>query len=666
MSVKITVNKSSNVYKAVPDVWHTVTSKGSKIKETVTCRISKSYDSSMWTTIEKAKNYHWLQVRDPEGLRQFIKDKYSDLFTKVIPEDDLLIFDLTQAEMEIFPRTFRCPKCSTLTHIKTDWLLRDEVIASRKDPKIGIECPACGSKPMSQQPHIIIDYQTGRTKEIPTLCPLCGDRLKLEFRGSAVSIMGWRLSCTNSVCSLSITPLDPYARDSKDDPIFVDFFDGKRMLSITPTTRGPARSLVETKIDTAPFHFKPNECVLASLFSVDGSPSMIELKGLREKIREGTARAMADFTGTSFEECLVNAENVGLGNKAYDQAHAELLAKDPQYKQVSEAADDSGKKLRALLVEVTSDPTSLDTLLAKLREEGEEPINLLFAQGIEYEEFAASLRDDDPRKSTGVERVKKSKSILSIDTIRYLYPSEVKRTSKEIGGFQIVKASLGIDVGLSGEPRRRKFADIIDKNGTLKNGNQAKGSETHPIIFATNHPIEGLFIRVNPRCLQEREFLRDTPTDNPRMNMALSALADEKEKDKTKTKTYVLETMLHTLSHLLMRRLSEVSGLSAGSLSHKIYPFDGSILIYTTVYPTLGQLEEVFKGNMEELINYVELEKKAMNCPRDPICLESMMDKGSCFACLHIPEYSCDHYWNKQLDRRILWSHIPGVKGLWN
>jgi len=175
-----------------------------------------------------------------------------------------------------------------------------------------------------------------------------------------------------------------------------------------------------------------------------------------------------------------------------------------------------------------------------------------------------------------------------------------------------------------------------------------------------------LFIRINPERIQERGFLGITPTDNPRVNMAVSVLKDENESEYQETRTYTLETMLHTLSHIFIRRLSEVSGLGAGSLSHKVFPFDGSILIYTTIYPTLGQLQEVFKGSMKDLLDHIELEKAAMHCPRDPICLESMLDKGSCFACLHIPEYSCDHYWNKQLDRRTLWSHDSGVKGLWN
>lgn len=666
MSIKITVGKSSNVYKAVPSVWHTVTSKGAKARETVTCRISESFESGNWQTIENAKEYHWLQIRDPEGLRRLIREKFSILFDRVVPEDDFLIFDLTHAKMEIYPRTFRCPQCGELAHLKSDRNLWEEVVGSKKEPHMGIECRSCGTKPMSQQPHIIIDYDKGRMREIPTCCPNCGDSLKLEFRGSAVSIMGWRLSCTNSTCLLGKTPLDPFSLDTNGDPVFREFFDGKRMLSITPTTRGPSRSLVETKIDTAPFRFKPNECVLGSLFKVGKAPTMMELKELRQKIRDAAAKLMSEFTGIKFEDCLLNAENVGPGVKAYDLAHADLLAKDLDYRRISEAADESGKSLRELIVGITANPTSSDTILASLREKCEEPISLLFAQGTTYEEYVATLRDEDPRKTKGLEEYVESKSKLSIDTIRYLYPSEVKKTAREIGGFQIVKASMGIDVGLSGEPRRIEFADVITKQGLLKNGHQVKGSDKHPVIFATNHPIEGLFIRVDSQQIQNRGFLRETPTDNPRVNMAWSAIKDEGEKDRTKSKSYAIETMLHTLSHLIIRRLAEVSGLSAGSLSHKIYPYDGSILIYTTTYPTLGQLEEVFKGNMEDLLNYVELEKAAMNCPRDPICLESMMEKGSCFACLHIPEYSCDHYWNKQLDRRILWSHVPGVKGLWN
>jgi len=664
LSAKITVQRSSNVFKAVPGVWHTISSKTiDQNRETVTTKVISSNSSKDWTTIEEPQSHHWLQIRDPGGFRTWVQKKYQELFDRNVQEDNFLIADLLEAKIAIEPKTFRCPNsnCNRLLALENDEQLIARINISEETnapKKLGFKCPKCHHRPMTQQPHLIIDYERGIMRNLPTSCPICQSPLKLDYTGSVVSIMGWRISCTNSQCSLFNNPEDPFAKDPHGIPIFSDFYDEGRKLSITPTTRGPTRSLVETKIDTAPFKFKPDECTLASLYKIHEAPSMRELKRCGKKLIYKIANLISLYLEKAIEECFKDAEKLTKGNPIFDQSHKELIEQDQEYKKISEKTDESGVEFKRILIEEFDIPNQeLYDRLCKLRKINDEVINLLFAEGHTYEGFINKLRSGDPRK-TELNKIKDYKSQLFFEEIRYLYPSEVITSTKGIGGFQIVKASFGVDVGLSSKPKKFPFHRHIGINQTYYDKNKQQYREPNdnfPIIFATNHPIEGLFIRLSPTRLIEQEFLDSKYNIQPRIGLSLTS----------KDKIDKIEIMLHTLSHLIIRRLSAISGLSEGSLSHKIYPCDASILIYTTVHPTLGQLQEVFETKMSELLDPNELKRKAMTCPRDPLCLQSDTDPGSCFACLHIPEYSCDHYWNKSLNRCTLWQSGVGKKGLW-
>lgn len=122
--------------------------------------------------------------------------------------------------------------------------------------------------------------------------------------------------------------------------------------------------------------------------------------------------------------------------------------------------------------------------------------------------------------------------------------------------------------------------------------------------------------------------------------------------------------LLHTLSHLLIRRLSYECGYGSSSLRERIYCWDdekqemNGILIYTTAGDsegTLGGLVEQGKpGRFESLLrNALE---DALWCSADPLCIESQgqgidsLNRAACYACTLLPETSCEEG-NKFLDR---------------
>jgi hypothetical protein len=143
---------------------------------------------------------------------------------------------------------------------------------------------------------------------------------------------------------------------------------------------------------------------------------------------------------------------------------------------------------------------------------------------------------------------------------------------------------------------------------------------------------------------------------------------------------------LHTLAHLLIRRLAFECGYASASLKERIYVAEAEapvpqagILIYTSagdVEGTLGGL--VRQGEPPRLANTIlsALQDGAW-CSSDPICRASRgqgfdsLNLAACHACSLISETSCDHA-NALLDRVLVLGSqgivddLPPVKGFFS
>src|SRR5262249_51257715 len=122
--------------------------------------------------------------------------------------------------------------------------------------------------------------------------------------------------------------------------------------------------------------------------------------------------------------------------------------------------------------------------------------------------------------------------------------------------------------------------------------------------------------------------------------------------------------LLHTLAHLLIRRLSYECGYGSSSLRERIYCWEGDdremagILIYTAAGDsegTMGGLVEQGKpGRFEQLLHSAI--QDSLWCSTDPLCLEShgqgidSLNRAACYACSLLPETSCEEG-NRFLDR---------------
>ena len=145
----------------------------------------------------------------------------------------------------------------------------------------------------------------------------------------------------------------------------------------------------------------------------------------------------------------------------------------------------------------------------------------------------------------------------------------------------------------------------------------------------------------------------------------------ERLRDRTGPALLPRYVLLHTLGHLLMRRLAFDSGYSAASLRERIYgrstpvgaqpePQAG-VLIYTAAGDTEGTLGGLARQGetrrlSETLVSGLQ---EATWCSADPLCSENLaqgfgsLNYAACHACSLVSETSCEST-NSLLDRCLV------------
>lgn len=120
-----------------------------------------------------------------------------------------------------------------------------------------------------------------------------------------------------------------------------------------------------------------------------------------------------------------------------------------------------------------------------------------------------------------------------------------------------------------------------------------------------------------------------------------------------------LKTLLHTLAHVLIRRSSLYTGLDSDSCGELLFVNTASFLIYSSSNINIGGFSFVFENSIFDWFRDVKLEVK--DCVLDPTCIH---ETGSCFSCLHLPEYVCSEF-NQLLDRDVLIGKKRYNQGFW-
>ncbi len=107
--------------------------------------------------------------------------------------------------------------------------------------------------------------------------------------------------------------------------------------------------------------------------------------------------------------------------------------------------------------------------------------------------------------------------------------------------------------------------------------------------------------------------------------------------------------LLHTISHLMIRKAALLCGLDRESMSEYLLPRAGAVAIYCNhrFGATIGALTSLFEQSLEEWLNLV---RDSRTCVYDPVCKDRT---GNCHACVHLAETSC-RYFNMNLSRSFL------------
>lgn len=188
-------------------------------------------------------------------------------------------------------------------------------------------------------------------------------------------------------------------------------------------------------------------------------------------------------------------------------------------------------------------------------------------------------------------------------------------------------------------------------------------SEPPEWLPAAENRGEGIFLSLSQEKLKLWE---DLPGTVERVRKVVAGPAGSPEtctlEGKAADARYVL---LHTLSHMLIRSLSDLAGYSTSSMRERIYSSEtmAGILIFTSSPSSdgsLGGLAEQGGDNFEQVLRRAV--ERSRSCSSDPLCSFSepggMARHGAaCHTCTLLPEPACEAM-NLFLDRAAVHSTL--------
>lgn len=218
---------------------------------------------------------------------------------------------------------------------------------------------------------------------------------------------------------------------------------------------------------------------------------------------------------------------------------------------------------------------------------------------------------------------------------------------------------------LTGFRRHSAEADLVPADLSAK-------GRRHPTYPAVELFGEGIFIQFDEEHLSRWE---QEPAVQARANVLLQrqrATQWAHRLDRPEPRFVAL----HTLSHLLVRRLAFASGYSSASLQERIYANSeradktAGLLIYTAAGDAQGTLGGLVRlGHPDRLLPLlVAALDDADVCSNDPVCIESdrqgatSLNLSACHGCSLVSETSCETA-NRLLDRQLVLggSEVPGL-----
>jgi hypothetical protein len=182
------------------------------------------------------------------------------------------------------------------------------------------------------------------------------------------------------------------------------------------------------------------------------------------------------------------------------------------------------------------------------------------------------------------------------------------------------------------------------------------------VVYADIASTESLFFRLNASrvagWLRARGIALDSWNDERSARLSVircsQVPAPGTDPPEPPTAGSLLLSLIHSISHRMIRHASVLAGIDRNALSELLVPMHLGFFVYALARGAfvLGGLQALFENELDRLLDEVVLGEH--RCPLDPSCLRH---GAACVGCLHIGEPSC-RYFNRYLDRQTLFG--PG------
>lgn len=238
----------------------------------------------------------------------------------------------------------------------------------------------------------------------------------------------------------------------------------------------------------------------------------------------------------------------------------------------------------------------------------------------------------------------------------------------------------GIHAVLSGVGQVRRVREVRALKGFRRHSPDAdfiradldRDPKHRPVYPALELFGEGIFLQFDEAVLAQWE-------SQPAVRARAGILAERRSQSAWAHRLDVPEprfVALHTIAHLLVRRLAFASGYSSAALQERIYANSdrpdrtAGILIYTAAGDAQGTLGGLVR--LGEPRHLFPLLLAALDdadvCSNDPVCIESdrqgasQLNLSACHGCALISETSCETG-NRLLDRQLVLGgrEVPGL-----
>lgn len=420
-------------------------------------------------------------------------------------------------------------------------------------------------------------------------------------------------------------------------------------------------------------------------FIVFGEEQQKLLELLREERGSELASSLASWYGTgaaplTTEEILQVLEQKGARTKlapyrSFEALLAGGLLPEPAQGQVQAAMADlvtSWREEPGLLPARTEAPPAFLAQVLRRQSYGSRYDPVLLA--VEHEALKRGTLE------TSTLPGERAPFILFTAPDKVIGPRDEEKLSAQMSKTKGLSARLGIEkIGLIREFELCRFTHgytrmssepIIEKkdSGTLRLPvrlnlfDPFKDSRKRP-IYTVTQKNEAIYVQLAPEqvfaWLKELK-VADLPDWNLEEATKLNAHLLERaqpfgrffsELTPSDASTYrYCYTLLHTYAHVVMKAVSEFSGLDIGSLSEYLFPCDLAFVVYRNATTMdLGYMSALWRNSNTDFLEYLG-SHESLQCGSGSLCETK---GGACPDCIVVPETSCIAS-NRLLSRSVL------------